>query len=631
MWALRRASLQLKNRGLSSRTIRISCAKPEIERFYSENHSERNIRVRPSKTLTPTLLNHENSYYTSSSSTNPPMKIHAFCSGTEAKSKDQEDDSEEDAFSELESPSQKAPSLEESDDDLLSELDLSEGGTIDDDDMPNELEIYESETNATGKIKSSRKIPNSAMAEAIIASPHLPIHEAVEKWIKEGNEVTQDQISLTMGCFRKSRMFKKALQFSEWLESTGRFIPSVRNYASRVDLIAKVRGVHKAEEYIQYVPDSYRGESVYCTLLANFVAARDVKKSEDLFHKMKNLFPLTPFSCNLLLLLYQRVNKNNITQVLTVMENENVKPNHFTYHILIDTKGQLGDIPGMEQVAELMKKSSDRPRGPHLKTQLTLARHYASNKLPDKSEAILKEIEGGDLIKNRWTARFLLPAYGLLGKADEVRRVWRVCGPDPFFAESLAAIYAFGLVGLVEEAEGAFRKLEEGMKKPSLKHFIALLKVYTDHKMVDKGKDLVERMAESKCYVGPRTWDALVRLYVGSSEVERADSILEKAGRLRKKQKKPLPGSYLAVLDVYASRGDVPNAEKIFRWMKQAGYPAAVKSYKSLLYAYINGKVPAYGFHERLKGDNVVPSKALSSLVARSDLLRKSPLEELLD
>ncbi|GER39873.1 pentatricopeptide repeat-containing protein [Striga asiatica] len=558
----------------------------------------------------------------------PSMKVRAFCSGTEAKSKDQEDDSEEDAFSELESPAQKGPSLEENDDESLSESDFLEGETIDDDDVANELEIIESETNATGKTKSSRKIFNSTMAEAIMASPTLRFSEAAEKWIKEGNEVTQDQISLTIGCFRKRRMFNTALQFSEWLESTGRFIPSAKNYASRLDLIAKARGVHKAEEYIQYVPDSYRGEIVFSTLLANFVSARDVNKSEDLFCKMKNLFPLTPFPCNLLLLLYQRVDKNKISRVLTIMENENVKPNHFTYHILIDTKGQLGDIPGMEQVVETMKKSSC---GPNFKTQLTLARHYASNRLLDKSEAILKKIEGGNLVKNRWTVKFLLPVYGLLGKADEVRRLWRACGPEsPSFNECLAAIDAFGRVGLVEEAEGAFRKLEGGMKKPSLKHFIALLKVYTNHKMVEKGKDLVERMAESKCYVGPHTWDALVRLYVESGEVERADSILEKAGGLKnKKQKKPLMGSYLAVLDVYAGRGDVANAEKIFRWMKQAGYPAAVKPYKSLLYAYINGKVPAYGFQERLKGDNVVPSNALSSLVARSDVLWKSTFAEL--
>lgn len=97
------------------------------------------------------------------------------------------------------------------------------------------------------------------------------------------------------------------LQLSEWLEANNRQDFVERDYASRVDLIAKVRGLHKAENYIEKIPKSLRGEVIYRTLLANCVAASNVKKAEEVFNKIKDLqFPITTFACNQLLLLYKK-------------------------------------------------------------------------------------------------------------------------------------------------------------------------------------------------------------------------------------------------------------------------------------------------------------------------------------
>ena len=86
------------------------------------------------------------------------------------------------------------------------------------------------------------------------------------------------------------------LQLSEWLEAKKQLDFIDRDYASRLDLIAKVRGLQKAEYYIQSVPKSFRGEVIYRTLLANCVAAYNLKKAEEVFNKMKDLeFPITLF------------------------------------------------------------------------------------------------------------------------------------------------------------------------------------------------------------------------------------------------------------------------------------------------------------------------------------------------
>ncbi|XP_028081907.1 pentatricopeptide repeat-containing protein At1g80270, mitochondrial-like [Camellia sinensis] len=216
-----------------------------------------------------------------------------------------------------------------------------------------------------------------------------------------------------------------------------------------------------------------------------------------------------------------------------------------------------------------------------------------------------------------------------LRKADEVGRVWKVCESNPNPDECMAAIEAWGKLNKIEEAEAVFERMLKTWKKLSSKHYSTLLKVYANHKMLAKGKDLVKRMADSGCRVGPLTWDALVKLYVEAGEVEKADSILQKAAQ--QNQMKPLFSSYMAIMDQYANRGDVHNAEKMFHRMRQSGYVGRLRQFQTLIQAYINAKSPAYGMRERMKADNIFPNKAAAEQLVQVDAFRKSVMSDLLD
>lgn len=416
------------------------------------------------------------------------------------------------------------------------------------------------------------------------------------------------------------------MQLSEWLEAKKQLDFVERDYASRLDLISKVRGLQRAESYIEKIPKSFRGEVIYRTLLANCVADNNVKKAEVVFNKMKNLdFPITSFSCNQLLLLYKRLDKKKIADVLLLMEKESVKPTLFTYKILIDAKGQSNDITGMDQIVKTMKAKGIEP---DINTLAIIARHYASGGLTEKAEAVLKEMEGDDL-KDRFTCRLLLPLYAQLGKADDVRRVWKICESNPWLEECMAAIEAWGRLKKIEEAEAVFDIMSKRRKKLSSKHYSVLLKVYASQKMLTKGKDLIKRMGESGCRIGPLTWDALVKLYVEAGELEKADSILHKA--TQQNQMKPLFSSYIAIMEQHAKRGDIHNSEKMFHRMRQSGYVARLRQFQTLIQAYINAKAPAYGIRERMKADNIFPNKTLAAQLAQVDAFRRTAMSDLLD
>jgi len=326
-----------------------------------------------------------------------------------------------------------------------------------------------------------------------------------------------------------------------------------------------------------------------------------------------------------LLLLYKRIDKKKIADVLLLMEKENVKPTPFTYKLLIDTKGQSNDITGMDQIVQTMKAEGFEP---DIHTQAILVKHYTSGGLKDKAEAILKEMEG-DNLKDRRVCRVLLPLYAQLGKADDVSRVWKVCESSPRLEECMAAIDAWGKLKKIEEAEAVFDRMSKTWQKLTSKHYSVLLKVYANHKMLAKGKDLIKRMGDSGCRIGPLTWDALVKLYVEAGEVEKADSILQKAAQHN--QLKPMFSSYMTIMEQYAKRGDVHNTEKAFHRMRQAGYVGRLRQFQALIQAYINAKAPAYGIKDRMKADNVFPNRALAAQLVHVDAFRKTAMSDLLD
>ncbi|GAV62062.1 PPR domain-containing protein/PPR_3 domain-containing protein [Cephalotus follicularis] len=612
MWALRRSFNTIRYRALSVVMPHASCAKSELLCNY--------LGGKAGMVASPLVTSGRCLTFSGAK--------HCLSSQAGARSSGEEDDLE-DGFSELEtavgtdaSPHMNA--AEDSEDELMSAPELVD----EDDEEPSHvaLELSDTETDSREK-RALRKKVFSELFKVIVTAPGLSVHSVLDKWVEEGKDLGRADISLAMLNLRKRQMYGRALQLSEWLEANKQLEFAERDYASRLDLIAKVRGLGKAESYIDKIPKSFRGEVIYRTLLANCVARSNVKKAEEVFNKMKDLeFPITLFACNQLLLLYKRVDKKKIADVLLLMEKENVKPSLFTYKLLIDTKGLALDINGMDQLVDTMKAEGLKP---DINIQAILAKHYVSGGLKEKAEAILKEMEGGNLKEHRWACRALLPLYAELGKGDEVGRIWKVCESNPRLEECMAAIEAWGKLKKVEKSEAVFEMMLKTWKRLSSKHYSALLKVYANHKMLIKGKELIKQMDERGCRIGPLTWDALVKLYVEAGEVEKADSILQNAAL--QSQMKPMFSSYMAVMDQYVRRGDVHNSEKLFYRMRQAGYMSRIRQFQALLQAYTNAKAPAYGIRERMKADNLFPTKALAQQLAQVDAFKKTAVSDLLD
>ncbi|KAL1813473.1 hypothetical protein ACET3Z_023538 [Daucus carota] len=621
MWALRRASNPLKYREIRLGSFRAGCARVESGSCYLKNENE-SAECAPgmSDQFVPSRRYHHNK----SESFKFYNGRHYFSSHAGMKSSEDEDDLE-DGFSELERTASANEIEARSDNELISESEISDGDSDDEvSGLKNELELSDTAAEVSKENVEPKRHVNRLL-RAILNAPGLSIKSVLDKWVEDGNEVNKTDIMVVNSSLRRRKMFGRALQMLEW--SADHHEWSERDYASRVDMIAKVQGLEKAEKFIEKIPKAYRGEVVYRTLLANCVTPQNIRKANEVFNKMKSLeFPITAFAYNQLLLLYKRTDRKKIADLLIQMEKDNVKPNVFTYNLLIDTKGQSKDITGMDQIVETMKEEGVEPND---ETRNIMAMHYISAKFKDKAKAIMKEMEGGDACENRPACRYLLVLYGLLGNADEVSRIWEICESDANIIECLSAIEAWGKLNKIKEAEEVLEKMNARWKRPSPKVYSTLLKVYADHKMLAEGIDLVKRMAEGGCRIGPQTCDALVKLHVEAGEVEKADAILQKV--TQQKQMKPMFNSFITIMEQYSKKGDVHNAEKMFYRMQQAGYAARTRQFQVLVKAYVIGKSPAYGMNQRMKADNIFPNYQLVEMLKQVDPFKKTAASDLLD
>ncbi|CAL5079265.1 unnamed protein product [Urochloa decumbens] len=453
--------------------------------------------------------------------------------------------------------------------------------------------------------------------QTVLDTPMSLLMTVLDMWVKDGNCLERNEVLMVLFHLRKQRQYSKALKFMDWIERRRLLNFEERDYASHLDLIARNHGLEAAQKYMERVPEPFRNEVLYETLIVNCVCLDDVQKAEQVFNEIRELsLPLTVSACNQMILLYKRVARRKIADILLLMEKENIKFSRFTYRLLIDLKGQSNDILGMESVLNMMK---DNGLEPDFGTQTMVAKFYISGGLTEKAEEVIRAMEVY-VNASRDATRSLLGLYAILGRPDDVERIWNSY-TTPKLEDFLAAIEAWSKLGRIEQVEETFEALVKISPKLTSKYFNAMLNVYAEHKLLAKGKEFLERMCLEGCPSSPQTWDAIVRLYVNSGELAKADSFLENVTE-ENPDRYPLFRSYTALLIGYAKKGDIYNSEKIFHRLKQIRYPGRTLPYNLLLAAYTRAQVTPYGFRERMKADQVRLTKTGIEHLRRLDGLQ---------
>ncbi|WOG91087.1 hypothetical protein DCAR_0310335 [Daucus carota subsp. sativus] len=133
------------------------------------------------------------------------------------RSNKDEDDDLADRFSELETlasadETQARSASCEGNDELISESELSDGGS-DDEVAGCKKELQLSDIKAErSKKKFEQKRSSGKLLNAVITAPALSIKSVLHKWVEDGNEVKKSDTRKIISYFQKRRMYRRALQ-----------------------------------------------------------------------------------------------------------------------------------------------------------------------------------------------------------------------------------------------------------------------------------------------------------------------------------------------------------------------------------------------------------------------------------
>eukprot|EP00250_Pteridium_aquilinum_P007807 c17453_g1_i1 orf=151-2136(+) len=449
------------------------------------------------------------------------------------------------------------------------------------------------------------------------------LQDVFDAWTAEGNPLCRAVIIFTITVLRKRRKFWRALEVSDWVLTQKLYELTDMDYGIRVELIAKVQGAHKAADYFATIPKVFQTSMAYSILLTAYVEQNKEKEAVSLLQKVEKLgLGHRTYMYNQLLFLYKKNGlMAGVAEVLQTMDQKNVEPDIYTYNIILDVRARKGDADGMEKVWARVKE--DMNVEPDAATFAILAKGYITAGLYEKAEKVMKQVEHSPFRRRRVVNLLLLKLYGQLGKEEELERVWGLVtqGQKIGIADYVAMIRSLGKVGNASRAEDIFEDMVEKVDNLSVHHYNALLSVYASLGRTQKGESLLKQIAKASLNPNAATYHELVLMYLKAGQEHKAMEVLSKAQKasLSSIRRRPLYASFQAALEWFAEKGDVKNAEKVVRDLKNAGYLCAYRSYIVLLKAYENGHMSPYGFLDRIRADNVIPNQLIRKELKRLD------------
>lgn len=472
-------------------------------------------------------------------------------------------------------------------------------------------------TNEVGKLSGDRGQRLWFRVQQAETDESYSFKAVISSWVAEGKPVSHAEVILTITILRKQLKYKRALEVSYWILTEKPFDLTDMDYAICLDLIAKVHGVQKAVDYFATIPKAFQTAMAYSTLLTVYVENNMEREAVGLVQKAEKLgLGQRTFMHNKLLHVYRKNGKmKRVDELLKVMDEKKIEPDVYTYNIILDIRAKRGDAAGMEKWWKRIE--NDKQVSPNAATYCILARGYVVAGLLDKAEKATKQAEISPFRRKRLVYRMLLKLYAQLGKSDELERIWGLLtnGFKIIMGEYIIMIESLGKVGKVERAEEIFEKMIDKLGTKRLKQFNALLSVYSNQGMLEKAEDLVQKISKTSFRPNPSTYHQLIKMYVKAGKEEKAKQTLLKAQKENRTSVRNVPWytSFQVLLEMYAEKGDVQNAEKVIKSLKNAGYSCSFRSYCTLLKAYTKAEITPYGFLDRLRGDGAIPNAYIRS------------------
>ncbi|KAK6926966.1 Pentatricopeptide repeat [Dillenia turbinata] len=367
------------------------------------------------------------------------------------------------------------------------------------------------------------------------------VGSAFQKWMGEGLPIHGGEIFHAINRLRKLNHNKRALEVMEWVIRERPYRLKELDYSYLLEFTAKLHGISQAEELFSRIPP-----------------------------------------------------EKTIPRILVQMKADKVVQHVSTYNILLKMEANEHNIEGLQKVFEEMKKAKVEPNEI---TYCILATAHAVARLWTVTEAYVDAVEKS-MTGNNWsTLDVLIILYGYLGKEKGLERIWSNLRALPHIRSKsfVLAIEAFGRVGQLHRAEELWQEMTSEKGLTSTEQFNSLIAVYCKSGYVKKASEIFKEMKANGCKPNAITFRHLALGCLKADLLEEALRTLELRLDFTASNKvlksAPWLETTFSMVEIFAEKGDVQNAESLFEELSKAKYTRYTFVYNTLIKAYVKAKI----------------------------------------
>lgn len=434
----------------------------------------------------------------------------------------------------------------------------------------------------TDKIKTT-------LFHRLVAFHEPSVVPILDQWVDQGRPIDQQDLYRIIKQFRKFGRYKHALQISKWMDDKPYLDVSPKDASVKLDLINKVYGVKKAEEYFNKIPNTSRVWQVYGALLNCYASAKLVDKAEATMQKMRELGYSRSLTYNVMMGLYSATNRyEKLDCLMEEMEQKGIHVDKFTYCIRLNAYAKTSEIQKMEKL--LLKMEADPEVQMEWHAYTTVANGYL--KVAERKKALICLKKSEYLIRpsqRKSAYESLLTLYASAGRKDEVFRVWDLY-------KNLGRFYNHGYLCLmsslakldcVDDVEKLYEEWEGRYKSFDFQVPNLLITIYCKKGLLEKAEMIIEKLIEIGNQPNASTWSSMALGYVKSNDMDKAVEAVKKSIL------SSFPGwtvdtaTLSACLDYLNSKGSLDEAEELIKLLKINGhlsetvYKSVVKKFSS--------------------------------------------------
>ncbi|WCJ43467.1 Tetratricopeptide repeat (TPR)-like superfamily protein [Euphorbia peplus] len=422
------------------------------------------------------------------------------------------------------------------------------------------------------------------------------VGSAFRSWMGEGFPVHRGDVFHAINRLRKLKLNKRALEVMEWVIRERPYRPKELDYSYLLEFTIKLHGIPRGENLFTNIPSEFQNDLLYNNLVIACLDKSVIRLSLNYMKKMRELgHPISYLIFNRLIILHSSPGRRKmIPKILAQMKADKVPRHVSTYNILMKIEANDHNIGGLMKVFDDMKRSKVEPNEISF---CILATAHAVARLYTVAEAYVEAVEKSRTGNNWSTLDVLIILYGHLAKGKELERTWRRLQELPSVRSKsyVLAIEAFGRIGELGRAEELWSEMKSLKGLKSTEQFNSMLSVYCKCGLIKKATAVFREMETNGCKPNSITFRHLALGCLKAQLVEEALKTLEMGMEMTTSNKvrnsTPWLETTFSIIELFAEKGDIDNAEKYFEEIKKANYPRYTFVYNTLIKAYVKAKI----------------------------------------